>query len=299
MRLTVTDKMGDIKAMMFNYTSLPQQIQDSLEEPQGKVFEITGDIDQFNGENQIKVKTISLSPDQSVQDLIPAIDHNYEQLQKVCKGLVGSIANEKYRTIVEKILYSPDIWELFISKVAGYTMHHSKYGGLLQHSVGVAMASRQLAQLYPDIDMSLVVAGSLLHDIGKCYCYTNFEEGLDYTDDGKFFDHIVLGIKILYDKTRDLDASYENELKQIEHIIVSHHGKLEFGSPKQPVTIEAEIVNKCDGLDAYMEVANNTIQAAETAGFNKGFTKFLPRELYVHQTREARYPYYNVPNIKE
>lgn len=298
LRLTVTDKMGDIKAMMFNYTSLPQALQDVLESPQGKVFEITGDIDQFNGENQIKVKTINLSDNQDVKDLIPAIDHDYEQLQNVCKKLVSSIQSDKYRVITEKVLFAPDIWELFITKVAGYTMHHSKFGGLLQHSVGVAMASRQLAQLYPDIDISLVLSGALLHDIGKCYCYTNFEDGLDYTDDGKLFDHIVLGIKILYDKTKDLDDTYKQELEQIEHIIVSHHGQLQFGSPKEPVTIEAKVVSMCDGLDAFMEVANNTVQAAEQIGFNKGFSKFIRNELYVHELKEQRYPYYNIPGVK-
>lgn len=295
-RLEVLDKKGRIKAMLFNYTSLPQDIQDSLLNGVGKVFDISGDIEQFNNENQIKVKTVKLSADQSVLDLLPSVDHDYQQLQDFCRFLVDSIQDEKIKEITKRVLFNEEIWSAFITKVAGKANHHAVVGGLLAHSVGVATAALQLSNFYSDINRSRVVAGGLLHDIGKCKVYTNFEEGLDYNDDGRMFDHIVLGINILNEYTRDLDESYRDEIKQLEHIIVSHHGQLAYGSPVEPNTAEAKVVSVCDGLDAYMDVFHTTSKNAEQVGYNKPATKMIWRDVYVNQPG-VQTPYFRIPNV--
>lgn len=297
LRLGLMDKKGAIKAMVWNYTSLPQDIQDAVfNNGIGKVFDVSGDVEQFNNENQIKVNTLRLSPDQTIIDLLPSVDHDYQQLKEFCKYLIESIPDEKVKEITKLILYADDIWSDYITKVAGKVNHHAVVGGLLAHSVGVATSALQLSNFYTDLNRSLIIAGGLIHDVGKCRVYTNFEEGLDYNDDGKFFDHIVLGINILHEKTRDLGPEYLDTIKQLEHIIVSHHEKLEWGSPVEPRTIEARIIARCDNIDAFMDVAHTTFKNATELGFTSPSNRMAGRELFVSNPNVNK-PYYRIPNI--
>ncbi len=140
--------------------------------------------------------------------------------------------------------------------MAGYTrapaakaMHHVYLGGLLEHSLAVAVLANDISQRYPDINRDLLVVGALLHDVGKV-AELRYQRSFEYTDAGKLLGHIVIGVELVEEKLR-LQKDFPRELAiHLKHLLLSHHGQYEYGSPKRPKTMEAVILNFLDDLDS-------------------------------------------------
>jgi 3'-5' exoribonuclease len=140
--------------------------------------------------------------------------------------------------------------------MAGYTrapaakaMHHVYLGGLLEHSLAVALLATDISHRYPDLNRDLLVVGALLHDVGKV-AELRYQRSFEYTDAGKLLGHIVIGVELVEEKLRHLSDFPQELAIHLKHLLLSHHGQYEYGSPKRPKTMEAVILNFLDDLDS-------------------------------------------------
>ena len=158
-------------------------------------------------------------------------------------------------------------------------LHHAYVAGLLEHTLGVAKLADRVAPLYP-VHRDLLLAGAFLHDVGKVE-ELSAGAGFDYTDAGRFVGHIVLGTRMVRARAEAIEGFPEPLLLHLEHMVISHHGELEWGSPKRPKTVEALLLHALDNLDAKTQAALEAIRKADAqAGDWTGFAKLFERPLY-------------------
>ena len=172
---------------------------------------------------------------------------------------INAIKSEPIRQFVSNILEKN--WKRFSIWPAATNVHHNYKSGLLQHSVNVVKNAYNIAFNYTDIDLDIVLASAILHDIGKIYEY---DEDGSISGEGKLFDHINIGTRMLFEEYyHGKDSVYnfsERDIYSIAHVILSHHGKLEWGSPRTPATQEAMIVHYADYIDTNMFIAHKELQ---------------------------------------
>lgn len=174
-----------------------------------------------------------------------------EFLEETFRKLIAEIKRENLRNFLEAVFFTHNLWEKFKVWPAAISLHHAYTGGLLEHSVSVAIGARDIAKHYAEfkipVDMDLVIAGSLLHDIGKTEAYS-IAPVPAMTTKGNVIEHVTLGYG-MFMRFAELEHLDENLVAALGHIIASHHGRLEFGSPVLPACPEAMIVSLADDLD--------------------------------------------------
>ena len=223
---------------------------------------IQGQVDSFRDNLQIIVNKLSLLDQQEISwsDFLPSTTTPPEVLLKELEDLCfKNLKYKPWKKFCGLILRDENLREKFISAPAAKNIHHAYRGGLLEHTLNVCKICLKIADLYPDLDREILVVGALLHDIGKIEEFSG-DISPDYTDKGHLLGHIVLGINIIetfLKKVTDLDQGLILHLK---HIIISHHGEYEFGSPKRPKTKEAMVLHFADNLDSKMNLMNSMIQ---------------------------------------
>ncbi|MBR2207843.1 MAG: HD domain-containing protein [Synergistaceae bacterium] len=187
---------------------------------------------------------------------------NQEFLETAFKNLIAEISNEEIKSFLNAVFFKHNLWERYSIWPAAVLLHHAYSGGLLEHSVSVAIGARDMAQHYKDfkspVDIDIVVAGALLHDIGKIEAYSA-EPAPSVTVSGNVVEHIFLGYG-MFMKFAELENLSENIKLAVAHIIISHHGRKEFGSPVLPATPEAFIVSAADDIDFKMSYWKNQIE---------------------------------------
>lgn len=214
----------------------------------GKVYTITGIIGEYQGKKQITLETFRLSDNQDLVRFLPQYTANVDKVYNAVLSLIGVIQNETLRSFCFRI-YSVMEQEIKVSSSA-LGVHHVGVGGNLVHSyevadMAVALAERARSMGYT-VNLDLCIAGGLLHDIGKCQTYMYDGAAVAMTAPGQLLDHIVLGIEIIDRFAAQLAVTEASWLPWLKHIIVSHHGELEYGSPVFPLCIEAYLVNLAD-----------------------------------------------------
>jgi len=205
---------------------------------------------------------------QIAQKLIPHFE-NIDTLNKCLEYLVKSVENQHLRKLLEEIFFNDrEFHESFMRATAASKNHHVGRGGLLYHTISVTKNALNLISNYPSLNRDLVVAGCLLHDIGKVKTYTQ-GPAFDYTNDGKLENHIVIGVKMLarfIDKIPDFPEDLETVLT---HILASHHGALEYGSPIVPKVPEAILIHFVDEMDAKLGVAMKAVENVENNSWSE------------------------------
>lgn len=257
-----TDGVEDIQAQDWDWQSNPSLLSGQKLE-KGMVYDIAGQVTEYNGSKQMKLVRMEKS---EVEPLVFApqggvdVEHYKTRLNYQLDMLKG--ANRYLYEIVYCIIN--DNYKLFTAIPAAMGMHHAYVHGLLKHSVDVTEKAVFIANTSPGADMALVRAGALIHDIGKVRTYELNGALIEMTEEGQFVEHIMLGAMML-DKYRTKENSKVVDL--LLHIISSHHGKREYGSPTPPRMLEAMIVSAADGIDAstatVMEVINRTPSNSE------------------------------------
>jgi 3'-5' exoribonuclease len=187
------------------------------------------------------------------------------------RGYVAAFKNPHLRALVLSFLDDPTIGPAFIEAPAAKRLHHAWLGGLLEHVVSLVRVCLANAPFYPEVDPDLLITGAILHDIGKVR-ELSWGSSFDYTLEGQLIGHISIAQGLLHEKIALLDAAtpddpFPQKLRLlIEHMILSHHGKLEFGSPKLPMTPEAMLLSALDDLEAKFQALRNEFAAAKAAG---------------------------------
>lgn len=282
LQLTLSDKSGSVNAMQWNAN---QSVYDSFEN--GDYVIIKGTTQLFNGNLQIIVQQLKKADESRVDeaDFVTLTNENIGQLIVQLRQFVDSISHPQLQSLCQQYLDSKDIMEKFSQAPAGVKNHHAYQGGLIHHVVSLMELAESVVQHYSEVDRDLVLAGVLLHDLSKTDELA-YERSLEYTDEGQLVGHLVMGVELLGKQIDQWEANqgttFPNDIAiQLKHMIVSHHGQYDFGSPKLPMTLEALVLHMIDNLDAKVHQFSHAMDSEANPGDN--WTPFIPtlgRKLY-------------------
>lgn len=243
-------------------------------------IEVEGSVIIYQEEYQLNVHKIAkANPEELDQsDYIPATLKDVEVLIEDLMGLIGRVKNVYIRALLESFFLEEPFINKFKSHSAAKSVHHGYLGGLLEHTVTVAKIGENLCEHYPIANKELVIAGCLLHDIGKLHELSPFPEN-DYTDMGNMMGHIPMGVEMIHDHIKEIEGFPLELGLLIKHIILSHHGEYEFGSPKRPKTIEAMIVHSADNTDSRIKIIEEVLLADTSNNEYAGYNRILNRNI--------------------
>jgi 3'-5' exoribonuclease len=238
----------------------------------GRVVQVIGDVGVYRGKRQIQLTSpLRVIPDDQVNadDFVERIAEDPEKLWDWIDRTRGDISSAPVARVLD-LFFRDDVFRMRFERTPGSVSgHHAKVGGLLKHIVEVTAIAKSAGRVM-QVNTDLVVAGALLHDIGKVEAYTIDKGGFAYTSSGNLLGHVVLGCLMLTERVRAqaTPPCSEGQLLELQHMLLSHHGALEFGSPVQPMTAEAEIVHWADEASAK---ANDMVESiGDDAEFSGG-----------------------------
>ncbi len=275
--ITISDKTGTAKGVKWdNVDELTDKIV------KGDLVHIKGSVSEYNGALQVVVKKIEpcSMDDVDLSAFLPATKHDINGMFNRLLQIIESIETAYYKKLLKLFLYDEKFATQFKAAPAGKKMHHAYVGGLLEHSLSVAVLATKTGSHYSGIDTDLLITGAILHDLGKTKEFT-YETSIDYSDEGRLLNHIVIGVEMINEKIIQIDDFPEEKALLLKHMIVSHHGNREFGSPEPPKTIEAVILNHIDEIDSKV---NGIRQFMEKESPNETWTSYhrlLERYFYI------------------
>ena len=246
LRLRLSDRTGEIEA----------RVWDGAEDfgtlfERGDAITIKGHAGSFQDRLQLNIKAVKKCPDDEVvlEDFLPTAPQPVDEMLRQLKDISSTIQNPHLRTLVAAFLEDDDFVAAFRRAPAAKRLHHVYLGGLLEHTLSVAQLADRIHGQYPGIDRDLLLAGAVLHDVGKVRelsCTLEF----DYTDEGRLLGHIVMGSDMVSQRIATIPGFPEQLALMVKHLMLSHHGQYEFGSPRRPKIPEAELLYRLDDLDA-------------------------------------------------
>ena len=270
-RGTLEDPSGAMGFICFNADSVARIKE--LTEAVPAVVSGQVQADRYGGEGKLQFLADYidlLPPGKDVSHLLPAASKDMEEYKKKFLKLVAQISRPPLRELLGEI-FSGSRWERFIRNPAAKRFHHAYIGGLLEHSVDVAEMALAVAATVPGVDRDMVIAGALLHDIGKTE-EISADIGFSYTEAGHLVGHITAGALIIDAAARQVQFLSEAERKSLLHIVLSHHGSRDKGSPIGCATREAVIVHYADELNAVLQ---QFVETAEKEGAGWNFNKMM------------------------
>jgi 3'-5' exoribonuclease len=235
----------------------------------GDVVALRARVSEYAGRPQLEALHLRrLEPGEvDPRDFLPHTYRDVEELKDFLRFHIESVYDPDLRALLDSIFGDAAFLERFAQAPAAKQFHHAYLGGLLEHSVGVASLCDHVAQQYGRVNRDLLITAALLHDIGKVEELT-YECVIDYSDEGRFLGHVILGVTLVSRKAAEQERFPDEKLHHLLHAIVSHHGELEWGSPKRPKTIEALIIHHVDNLDAkvkgFLEIVDGSRNAEWT-----------------------------------
>jgi len=264
--LTFADKTGQFDARMWD--DFAEVLEHCAE---GSYVKVQGQISKYNGKFQITVSKMRSAADSEIDtaDFVPTTKFDAAEMSAELRGYVAAFQSAPLRALVLAFLDDPEIGPAFATAPAAKRLHHAWIGGLLEHVLHLVRICLAAAPFYPEVDPDLLVTGAILHDIGKVR-ELSWRSSFDYTLEGQLIGHISIAQGMLHEKIALLNASGEkfpDDLRiLVEHMILAHHGKLEFGSPKLPMTPEAMLLSALDDLEAKFQALRNEFSAAKAEG---------------------------------
>ena len=263
LELDLADKTGSIAAKMWdNFSGIAETFE------RDDVVQIRGRVKVYNGQREVTLEQIvpAAERDYDLADFLPHTKHDVGKLYQELQESVGSFKNPWLKRLMTSVTDDPAMAAKLKRAPAAMTMHHAYLGGLLEHVVSLLGLARTVAAHYPELDLDLLLAGVVLHDIGKIE-ELRYERGIDYSTEGRLLGHIAIGARIVAEKIRAIPDFPAPLAVAIQHLILSHHGTHEFGSPTLPQMREAVALNFLDDFDSKMASMRATIEAgAEDAG---------------------------------
>lgn len=205
----------------------------------------------YMGKMQLVIQDIDKAAESEVDlaDFLPVSKRPPEEMKNELQGLVDSIADEHILALLKAFFDDPVFYTRYCKAPAAKGMHHVYLGGLLEHSLAVAALADDVAARYTQLNRDLLICAALLHDIGKTV-ELSYERSFDYSDDGKLLGHIYMGTEMIGERIRKLPAFPDQLATMLKHMLLSHHGQYEYGSPKRPKFLEAVVLSFVDDLDA-------------------------------------------------
>lgn len=272
--LTLCDRTGQIDAKMWD------NVNDAIDLFEQEDFvKIRGLINKYSNRFQLTIHKLRPMEESEVDyaDYLPKTSKDIDELWRTVYDYVSSFQNQSLKLLLEAFMGDPQIAEAYRQAPAAKSLHHAFIGGLLEHVVSLMKLCDAVAALYPCINRDLLLTGAFLHDIGKIH-ELSYQRSFSYTTKGQLLGHMIIELEMLHEKIA-LVPSFPAELKiLIEHLIISHHGKYEFGSPKLPMFPEALMLHYLDDLDSKMESMRAHFERepdAEWTGYNGSLGRTL------------------------
>ncbi|MGE5549911.1 MAG: 3'-5' exoribonuclease YhaM family protein [Bacteroidota bacterium] len=296
MALRLGDKSGEIGAKIWDAS---EDISGRI--PAGQVIEVRNlKAREFAGTVQLELDAKAVSswrvlPEAEVDfaAFLPTAPSNREELWRRLETAMASVAEPHLAALLRSFFGDDDLRAAFAKVPAAIKRHHVYIGGLLEHTAGVVALCEAAARVYPMVDRDLLITGAILHDIGKIASY-RIGRSFEGTDEGKLLGHLILGVQMVAARIDELRKNtpegFPEELRLcLEHLLISHHGIMEWGSPVEPVSLEACLLHHADNMDAQATKYLNALRAHQpTAGLWTNYDAAVGRSIYTGRAFAAR-----------
>lgn len=272
--LTLSDRSGTINAKMWDGTVPPP--------PQGAIVRVRGTGNEFNGRMQLRIERIQVKkPDEEMDMslLVPSAPEDSQRMLEEIRQTVAAFSDSDLQLLVGRLL--DDAGETLLTFPAAQKMHHALRGGLLYHTLTMLRAAKALAPVYPFLNTDLLYSGVIIHDLAKISEMRADDMGVvkDYTVEGKLLGHIMRGVINIERAALETGADLDKALL-LQHMVLSHHEKPEYGSPQPPKFPEAEVLSTLDTLDARLWEMLEALQRTLEGGFSERVWAMENRQLY-------------------
>jgi 3'-5' exoribonuclease len=272
LELNLADRSGSIAAKMWeNFEALAKTFECD------DVVRVRGRVKIYNGQKELTLEQIvpTADSDYDLADFLPHTKHDVEKLYACLQTAIAGMKNPWLRQLLSSIVEDPDIAPRLKRAPAAMTMHHAYLGGLLEHVVSLVGLAAAVSAHYPELDADLLLTGVVLHDIGKLE-ELRYVRGIDYSDHGRLLGHIMLGARLFREKCNQMEGFPVPLAVLVEHLIISHHGTYEFGSPSLPQVPEAVVLHFLDDMDSKMAGMRATLDRASADDAEGNWTDRSP-----------------------
>ena len=276
LNVRLKDKTGELDGKVWD-----NAIEFDRQFKKGDIIYIEGKAASYKNSIQISIVNIKKYAGEDVEptDYLPAAKGDVAAMFNEMLAYVEKIKTKPLQALLQAFFHDQKIAELFQRAPAAKGFHHIYLGGLLEHTLSVVRLLDKVADHYQNLDRDLLLAGGILHDIGKIYEF-NYDSLIEYSDEGRLIGHIVMGVEMINKKIEAIPDFPAPIALKMRHIILSHHGEFDFGSPKRPKTMEALVVHFIDDLDAKLNAFQAFITDSNNADsdwttYNRFFERFL------------------------
>jgi 3'-5' exoribonuclease len=262
--MTLCDRTGQVEARMW-------ELKDAGEFRSGDVVKLRGLVNRYQDKLQIKIDRLRRADpaadgaEYELADFVPSTSHNVDDLWTRLTAYVESLTDPHLRALMLAFLADPEIASAWREAPAAKALHHAWIGGLLEHVVSLLDLCDLAVRHYPEVHRDLLLAGAMLHDIGKLH-ELRWGTSFSYSTEGQLLGHISIGAGMIDAKIAAIPDFPPRLRTLLLHIVLSHHGRLEFGSPKLPMTAEALLFHYLDDLEAKMQTVRTELQRAVSGG---------------------------------
>ncbi len=292
--LILLDKSGDIDAKMWDNVA---EVMDTFD--RDDFLKVKGVTAIFQNKIQLTIHKIQKIEDREADfsDFFPSSSRDSEEMMTELAGIIASFKNPHLKGLLDAFFADPDIRERYRIAPAAKTIHHAWLSGLLEHVLSLCQLANFTAAHYPMVDRELLLTGVILHDIGKIHELT-YQRGFGYSDEGQLLGHIIIALRMIDEKIRLVEGFPARLRMLVEHMVLSHHGEMNFGSPKVPMFAEAMLLHHLDNLDSKMETIRGALDRDKQIDGNwSGWINSLER-LLLKKDRFLN-PQESIPAVKE
>jgi len=274
--ITLSDKTGTIKGVVWDDVD-----RITAGTTSGDFVHVNGNVGEYRGALQVVIKKMDAIPADSVDsaDFLPQTLRDIEGMFDRLIRITESIKNDYLKRLVDAFWKDKEFVRKFKAAPAAKKMHHAYIGGLLEHTLSMVSLADKIAGHYSGVDRDLLLAGAIFHDIGKIDEF-EYQFKIDYSDKGRLLNHIVIGLKMVDEKLSEIDEFPEDQALLLKHMIVSHHGAREFGSPEPPKIIEAVLLNYIDEIDSKVNGIRDFIASEDPDETWTSYHRILERHFY-------------------
>lgn len=249
---------------------------------------VRGHATLYQGKLQIRIQDVGRVEDNEIaaEDFLPKSKFDPETMAGELMTILRGMKNPHLRALAEEFFDDQVFMDLFKRAPAGKSIHHPYLGGLLEHTLSLLKLILKVAENYHGIDVDLLLIGGFLHDMGKIYEFS-YDRAVEYTDRGQLLGHLVMEVETVNEKIKTIPGFPEELAMLVKHMMVSHHGSLEFGSPKLPQTLEAVILHYLDDLDGKIQSIQSLMERERGARWSS-FHRAYGRNFFIGKFEEDK-----------
>lgn len=277
--IVLADKSGQIRGVVWD------NVEAAACSAAGDFVQVQGSAGEYRGALQLVVRSMTAVPVTSITpaDYLPTTSRDVEQMFSRLRAATDSISSTPLKALMAAFWSDAEFVQQFKCAPAAKNMHHAYIGGLLEHTLSMVLLVDRISGHYSGVDRDLLLTGAVLHDIGKVR-ELSYAHRIDYTDEGRLLSHIVIGVEMVEARIRSIDGFPRDLAAMIKHMIVSHHGVREFGSPEPPKTIEAVLLHHIDEIDARVNAIRDFMATEDTDSAWTSYHRLMERHFYKGET---------------